>query len=328
MKKMLYLLFLVICITVSCRLTDSGWNNFNPPGDSQFTHQATAEPVYTTLSTILYDNYAFTADGAGYITIYNVINSLDPYLINHFQLPASNPVRKIEVDWRINLYVASGDGGLYILDCSNPSSPFMITEEPNIQANDLSYFEDYLAVIVGTGFRLYYLSGNSTLFEVNSFDFFDGRRPMKILLKDNWLYVFSENNFDIFDVTNLYNISHEYGFYFHNRFVDFTILTDFIVLITTSDLFYIDIFNPLHAEVVKSYALAAMPSSISARNEFLFIGWENRNLSAYKILSIDVEPLEDARIYMPYVVRDIDFKNDMIYLSIGQGGLAIYYYWM
>gem|GEM_PF-5119428 len=323
---MLILFSFILLTLVSCRFYDVNWDDVDPPDDLDFILQGTAEPIVYTRNTTIYDNYAFTSDGNGVIAIYNVINSFNPYLESHIQLPTNQIIQKIEVDWRLNLYVAAGNDGVFIVDTSSPSFPSVVNEYPHLYALDLSLQEDYLAVVDQAGWSLFFIQSSAQLSEVNSYRFPDNRQPVKILLRNNWVYVFSRFYVDIFDITNIYNIRLERSFSFANRIVDFDIIGNFIALVTTSELYFIDITFPLSASIEGDYALFLTPRTLRARNDKLFIGYENRSLSVYQVWGVHILPTEVSRISFQNVVLDVDFRSDLIYMSAGNTGLLIYYF--
>ena len=321
---------LCLILLISCRFTSYDWEDVDPPGDFFFIHHGTVPAINTTRNTAIYDNYAFSSDGNGVVAVYNIINSFEPYLISSIELPTNQIVRKIEVDWRYNLYAAVGNAGVFIINTSNPSYPDIIGDFPHILALDLSLQEDYIAVTDQFGWKLLFLLSSSHLTEINSYYYFDSRQPERILLRGNWVYVVSRNYLDIFDITNIYNIRLERSFHFYDNIVDFDIInsiaSSFIVLATTQNLYYINITNPLSASIVSDFGLSLIPRTLRTRNNYLFIGWENRSLSAYRIADVLQVPSEESRINFSNVVLDIDFRNDLMYFSLGTSGLQIYYY--
>ena len=310
----------------SCIFFSGDYDDLHPPEDFAFIHHGTAPPILATRNSTLYDIYAFSSDASGMLAIYNVIYSHNPYLLSQLQLPTNQTIRKIEVDWRLHLYIAAGSAGVYIVDASSPSYPTIANDYTSINAQDISLQEDYLAITDDAGWKLMYISSSSQLSEINSYRFFDSRQPERILLRNNWVYVFSRYDIDIFDITNIYNIQHEGSFNFFYPIIDFDIIGNFIALLTTNDLIYIDISNPLFAYIASEFGLAWTPRTMSVRDNMLFISWDNRSLSAYQVWGVHQLPTENARINLSYAVQDIDFKDDLIYLSMGGGGLQIFYY--
>ena len=323
----LFFLTHFMLLLLSCRLTEGGGGEINPPDSSAFIHYSSVQPIDFTSNTTIYDSFAFASDGYGSIAIYNVNNAYQPHLMTSLALPTGNQsIRKIAVDWRFNLYIAAGSGGVFIVNCSNQYFPSIEREFPHLLAYDLSMQEDYIVTTDRGGWKLFYLTSASNMTEIGSYDFFDGRQPEKILIRGNWVYVTSKNHFDIFDITNSSNIRHEGSFSFTNSVVDFDIIGDFIVLLTTHDLYYIDISQPLYAEIAGYYGLQLMPKTMRVRGHHLFISWTNNSFSAYKVWGINTLPTEESRINFSNMVLDIHFNKDLIYLSKGYEGLHVYYY--
>jgi len=313
---------------LSCRLTGFPEGDFFPidPGDLSFVRQSNVPAMSSVTNMTLYNNFAFVADGNGRLGIHDVTSSLTPITISSITIPdVQQSIRRIEVDWRNNLYVAAGVGGLHVINASNTHFPVVVASHNQINAADLSLYEDYIAVIDNNGWRLLEVVSSSHLSELFFYDYFIPRQPMRILMRGNWVFVASRDFIDIFDITNPFNVRLERQIRI-SGFVDFDILDNrFLVVATFNRLLFIDITSPLNADIASDLVPMWTPHVIRAHNNYLFISWTNRSLSAYRILTI-TSLREESRKEFPQLVRDIDFRGNLIFLSNGINGFDIYSY--
>lgn len=321
--KQFFIYIAILILISSCKITGIDGGELNPPGSGAFLYYGSAPAIDFSWNVTTYDTYAFVADGNSRISIYDILDSTQPRQISSINLPSgSQPIKAIEVDWRYNLYVAGGNGGLHIINCSDPGFPVLVASYPNIYATGLSFQDDYLAVIDNNGWRLFYLTGSSYLTEVGSYIYFMNRQPLKIHMQDNWVFVASHNTLEIFDITNPSNIRLEKNFSFSN-FIDFDFIDNYLTLITNYNLYFIDISNPLNASLSNYFELLWTPVMIRNKDNHIFISWENRSLSAYKVWSINIVR-EVSRKNFTQTVWDISFKNNVLYLANGNEGLKVY----
>jgi hypothetical protein len=317
---------LSVVLLTSCRFTDWGDGDFIPPTDHAFVYQGTAPANLFTWNVALYDRYAFTSDGNGFICIYDAINVYMPHQVSSIDIgTGGQTIRNIEVDWRYNLYVAAGQAGLYIVNASSVFFPVVLAHVPHIHALDISLDDDYLAVIDRNGWKLYYISGHATLTEIGSFDYFLPKQPQKIMLRGNFVYVFSSDSLDIFDVTNPMFITLERTIPWFD-FIDYTMVGSTLAVICRDYLYFIDTFRPTSASVVKEYGVRRIARSIGFNAGVLYMGWTDNSLSAFQLRDIFnlTDSDERARIVFEQNVFDIKFRNDVIFISNGAQGLKLY----
>lgn len=325
--KIRFIIFklLILLIISSCRITNNGDNIITDPGSSAFVFYSNSEAFSYNYNLLLKNNYIYSSDGNNRISIYDVLNPIAPSRLHSFSLESgSMPVRHIIADNRNNIYVAAADGGLHIINVSNPAFPQSISYNPDIFATGSAYLDDYLFVTHNNGFKIYYTGSGNQLTEIGSFSYFLNRRPLKVLIKNNWLYIITSHTLDIFDVSNTSNIQLEKTLTFTDV-IDIDFVSHYLALITGNNLYFINIFNPMTAYIEKYYVLEWMPALIRFYDNNMFIAWQNLNLSAYRMHSINrIE--EIARKHFAQPVNDLTYHQNLLYLSNALNGIQIYYF--
>jgi len=321
MSKNIVIILALCLLLTTCKFTDFG----DDIGDFDFMEHGTAAAVSSIQNALLRYPYLYCADGVGRITVFNISDSNAPYRVVSRQIPGlSQPIRKIEYDIRYdNLYLATGSSGLYVVNVSNPTNPTYVASYPYVYALDLSYKEDYIAVTNSNGFVMYYANTSSSLSEVSSYNFFISQQPQKILLTYFWAYVFTQNTIEIFDVTNPNQIIWERTLNLTGSFVDFTLIGNYITVVTSNSLQMFDISSPLNASLAKDYGLSKYPQIVRYHSGKLYISFTDRNLYVYEAASIN-NVYELSRKSFSRKVMDIEFDGFYIYLSNEEDGIKIY----
>jgi len=317
-----YLVFLTLCLLLTtCKFTDFG----DDIGDFDFIAHGSATAISSINNSLLRYPYLYSADGYGRITVYNISDSNTPYIVTSRQIPGlSQQIRNMEYNNRYdNLYLATGNGGIYVINVSNPANPAFVSSYPYINALDLSYKEDYLAVATTNGFVMYYANTSSALSEVDSYDFFISQQPQKILLTYFWAFVFTHNTIEIFDVTNPNNIYWERTLNLTGTFIDYTLIGNYITVVTSNSLQMFDISSPLNASLAKDYGVSKYPQIVRYHSGKLYISYTDRTLYVYEAASIN-NIYELSLKSFNRKVMDIEFDGFYIYLSNEEDGIKIY----
>jgi len=327
-KRML-VFFIILLLTNSCKFTDFG-GEFDEDGeyggtvnDFSFVEFGSVLPYESLRASMKYGYYIYAADGYGRLSTFYVSDPNYPYRVSTSSV-SSQSIRTIQYDNRYNnLYLAAGSAGFYMLNVNNPSYIADVTSYTNVYALDLSYRNDRLAVIDYNGWKLYQVINTYSLSELNSYSYFMSQQPQKLYMTDYWLYVFSTNTLDIFDVTNPYNIVKERTIDLGGSFVDYTLMDGYLVSITQTNLRIFEIFQPLDTNLAKEYSLRKPPQMLRYNNGYLYISWTDKSLSVYKVYSINnIE--EVARKSFSKRIMGIEFQGDYLYLSNEENGLLIY----
>jgi hypothetical protein len=322
MKYFNFVLVLTFICFVSCIFTDYVEDNFDLD-DSKFIEYGHSYPIYSLNNININNNYAFCGDGYGTLSVFDLFSPHYPYLYSNTNMFVNNQIKKIEIYHGTTAFIAMGNGGLLTYSILSPQNPVEIAPRINVNALDISLDGNYLAVTDDNSWRIYSISGSS-LYEICYYEYFIYTQPKMLHLKNGWLYVFSDNRMDIFDVTNPYNIELISPQIYYNNFIDYQYLDNFITVATSSFFYFIDISNPFNAYVAKHYGFSYSPLKISISGSYFFVAWQNQTVSAYKIYSIfQIE--EKSRISFNHNVTDFNFKNNFLYLSCANSGLKIYY---
>jgi len=315
--------FISFILLTSCKFSTVDNSDIEDPGSTSFLLYGEAPANSYLWNLTLYDTYAFASDGENSFSVYDILSPTNPTLFSTFHLnTGSQAIKQIKADWNYNLYIAAGNGGISVINCSNPISPTSIYNDNTIYAGGLDINEAYIAVINNSGWRIYYITTAYQLNEVCNFEYFISKIPRKVKFINNWLFVLTDESVDIFDVSNFSNPSLERSINI-NRTVDFDIIENYLTVITDTNLYFINISSPLYAEIDIYYELEWFPISIDFKNQYMFISWSNRNVSAYRINSIN-SITEIARKEFSNPVYDMGFSDNYLYFANGLEGLKIY----
>jgi len=320
---------LVTGLLVSCLLTGLD-GDISPPGDMSFMFIGSATAVEQTRNMAInrFDRVAYTSDGSGIIGIYNIANPRDPLMVHSLRLQTGGEhIRKIEVDDNRNLYIAAGNGGLFIVNVLNPQMPVIHYENSSINARDLSFEDDHVAVINDNGWVLYNRTALDHLFEIRTHNYIDNPSPRKVLLRYPWLYVANADRLDIFDLNSPPQSRPERTITYNN-FIDFDVDPNgvFMALITQNELIFIDISNPLVTSEIRRMGVNLNSRVIRISQGRLFISTWARTVHVFRLTTLLEIPEEETRINLPQVVQDISFHLGYILLSQGINGFEIYRY--
>jgi hypothetical protein len=325
--RFLFLYVLLLFLLTSCIWNDEPFEDFY--SSAPFVHLSTGEAFTTTYNSTLYHDFAFTSDGLGNICVYNIIDSHNPVRISETNIPTSGQrIHHIAVDWRYNLYTASGTGGFQIVSATNLYNLFTVFTEPNVYALDLSYQDDYFVVIDRFGWKLFYMLNANSPSEINSYYYhMTQRQPYMILLRGSWVYAFSLDRLDIFDITNVYNIRLEVSIPLNSTFIDYTMMENFLVIACQFHLHIVDISRPLQAYNAHIYSLNRTTRTIAynQNNGYLYFSWIDRSIWGYKVNSISNLVKRSEKDFTQSVF-DIQFRGTRMYMSNGSDGLGIYEY--
>ena len=337
MKRVFIFLFSLILLT-SCIFTAFNEGEMVPPSDVSFIQEKGAPAIDFIQNTAFYDWLAFSSDGYGNISIYSFINPENPTLISHTSIPTNQVISKIEVDSDYNLYLATGNDGVFIVSASNLNNPSVICHDNNINARDLSFQSEqkgnFLAVADVDGWRMYQYMNSFSLIEVGRYyQYYQNERPQRIFLRRNWVFVFNQNSLDIFDATNTSRIERINTFFYSNiaDFVDFDFIKngseEYLAVATRSNLYFFDITNPLNTTMIRDpIGFNKTPRTIRYHQGKLYICCEDRDVSVYVVYSVTSLSYTDekARKSFPQVMTDVDFFKDFVYFSSGTGGLRVF----
>ena len=320
-----FLLTILISLLSSCRFTSGDDSFVVDPGSSSFVYYGEALPDEYLWNVISYDTYAYAADGSNKFSVYDILSPTNPMMISTFSLDSgTQPIKQMVSDNRYNIFIAAGNGGLFVVNTSNPSFPVSVFNDNSLFASGLDLYDDYLVVLNNNGWKLFYVTTSSQLTELSSYSYFIDKKPLKVKFLDNWLFVLTDVSLDIFDVSNLSNIVLERSILFTGT-IDFAVFQNFVAVVTERNLYFVDINMPLYAEIVRYYELEWRPISINFQNQYMFISWVNRNLSAYRINSLN-SISEISRMQMTQPIHDISFSQNYLYLANGLNGLKVYYF--
>ena len=332
MKKTLFWCVILFIFLTSCIFTAFGDGDLPPPSDIGFVDVSRISAVNFLHNTTFYDFYAFSSDGIGGITVYNFITPSEPRIVSHNPLPINQVIRKIEVDWNYNLFLAAGSAGFYIVSAANLHNLTVTAHDDRVNARDISVWEDYIAVADIDGWRLYrYLGGFNLIEECRYYDYHRPVEPQKIYMDGNWIYVFNRRSLDIFDVTNTTKVDRVASFDFPSNFVDFEIIrTGFekvLAVVTQKHMIFFDILRPLNTTLIRDpYGFNKTPRAIRYNQGNLYITWEDRDVSVFVIYSLMsiTERDEKSRKQFPQVVSDVDFYRGYVFFTHGTQGIGVY----
>jgi len=323
--RKLFTVFFIFVFFTTCKFTDWGGENFGEVNDSSFLSVGSLQPVSSLRNAIRYWEYIYASDGYGRITVYNTFAPQSSYYVASRTVPGvSQYISNIAFDNRYsNLYLAAGADGMHIMNVSTPSNPSHVASYYSLNALDLSFKSDYIAVIDTNGWKLYYVTNSFGISEIASYSFFISKQPQKIYMTDFWVYVFSNNTLDVFDITNTNNIRWERTINLKGTFIDYTIVDGYLAVIEQSWLEFFDISQPLNMTQIKDWGLSKTPQMMRYNSPYLYISWTDRELSIYKVFSIyNIE--EVAKKSFNWRILDVEFQNDYIFLSNEADGLQIF----
>jgi len=308
----------------TCKFTDWG-GDYTEVDDSSFLEVGVVSPRESLRTAYKYGSYIYASDGYGRISVFNASDAFNPYYVSTRLVPGvSQYITRIEYDNRYNhLYLAAGADGMHIVDVSNPSYPTHVASYYDINALDISFKSDYIAAIDTNGWRLYYVTNSFGISETASYSYFIYKQPQKIYMTDFWVFVFSSNTLDIFDITRTNNIILEQTINLKGTFIDFTLVDGYLAVMEDNYLEFFDISQPLNTTQVKDWGFSKMPQMVRYSSPYMYISWTDRTLSVYKVFSLyNIE--EVARKSFSWRILDVEFQSDFIYLSNEADGLRIF----
>ncbi|MCB5249743.1 MAG: hypothetical protein RBS16_03280 [Candidatus Cloacimonadales bacterium] len=326
MKRLFVIVFIALFLT-SCRLTDF-LDDETLPGDSGSFNIVSEAPVYSYARSIYLDYpYLFVADGNARLTIFDI---MVPWSFNSvstvdLQSYVFDPIYDMARDSRNTLYAAMGESGFYAFKTNTPYSVEIQNYKQDVHAISVSidegnYYGNLLAVCGKNFWKIYEIIGAGQVFELSSQNFIYDRNYKKVFLSYPYLYLASDNEIDIYDISNPANpslINYEPAY----NFKQMQIIGNRMIVMTNTNLIFYNISNPYALVKLSSFAFNLYPTSFCFAEGNLIVAYSNKKIGHYTLTSqYNLNTI--SSIYLNYQVNDIKFHDGYYYLACGEYGIV------
>ncbi len=323
MKNIILVINLIIIICFSgCKLVDNT-NSSLPEDDKYFDMRGHVNTVKGAYQLTIDDNYLFVGDGENHLSTYDAYVPWNMSMLSTiiFKQALNGRIYESVRDWRNNLYAACGKDGFYIFNTSNPSTPTVIDFNNNVKGKSIDMDNDLIAITTDNGWNLYTINSSNSLSLSYSKIFFE-KEPRKIRIKYPYLYVSSETDLEIYDIT-MVSSPLSVRIVDLNDMRDMKIIDNYLISITNNQLIFIDIIQPYAAYMVQDIDLSNFsisPTAFSIQGNKLIIASDDMKLHYFILNSLE-SIVERGYKTFDYYIYDIDFSDDYYYLSCGPLGI-------
>ena len=316
MKTYYPLIMILLSFCLSC-----GYHTIEPepPNEWRFVWQGNISSVQSINQIEIWDQYIFAIEGNNRIAVYDITLPHSPTFVTDIRLPITGRINRIALDWRGNIYVATGSSGLFVLYFRGNSIVFN-PGYSHINAIDLSLEDDTLAVLTPRGWSIYSLIGGFDINEIMTFNYLTVFHPQRILFYGNWLYIFQGNRtMEVWDVNSSFNPTQPvWSYTLNGNIIDFCLINDYLSIAVSNGrdhfIYLFDIQMPqfMSAPIITHTSL--LPSSINSSKNSIFISFVNNTIIWVYDFN-DKFPRYRQYGNFSSQIKDIEISNDYVFIA-------------